>query len=106
MPKVTIIDQAGQVHELEAIEGASVMETARLVGIMGIEAVCGGTCACATCHVHVSPGWTGITGKPSTTEAEILEFAQSVTECSRLSCQLRMTEARDGLQVRIPQKQE
>lgn len=106
MPTVTIIDQRGQAHPLDTIDGASVMEVARQAGLAGIDAVCGGACACGTCMVDVLADWAGFAGEPSVTEAEILSLIGGATDQSRLSCQLRMAPSLDGLCVRIPQQGE
>jgi 2Fe-2S ferredoxin len=83
----------------------TVMETARKNDIEGIEAECGGACACATCHVYVEEAWREKTGSPSEMEEDMLDFAFEVRETSRLSCQIKVTDDLDGLVVRIPEKQ-
>ncbi|WP_242685259.1 2Fe-2S iron-sulfur cluster-binding protein [Haematobacter massiliensis] len=90
---------------ITARPGTTLMEAARDAGIAGIVAECGGACVCATCHVHVKPEWLALTGTPSATEAEMLDFALEADETSRLSCQIRLTEAMDGLTVRVPERQ-
>ena len=81
------------------------MEAAKLNLIPGIEAECGGACACATCHVYVSDEWRAKTGKPSEMEEDMLDFAFDVRETSRLSCQVKVTAELDGLIVSVPEKQ-
>ena len=105
MPKVTFIEHDGTEHASEASDGCSVMEAAVRNGVPGIEADCGGACACATCHVYVDPAWVEATGTPVEMEADMLEFAIEPQPTSRLSCQIRITEALDGLVVRVPASQ-
>jgi 2Fe-2S ferredoxin len=105
MPKVTYIDAAGASRTVDAQIGATVMETALRAAVPGIEAECGGACACATCHVYVSPDWTAIVGKPSQMEEDMLDFASDVRPSSRLSCQIKVTSQLDGLVVTTPAKQ-
>ena len=105
MTKVTFINSAGQSRTVEAQVGSTVMETALRNSVPGIEAECGGACACATCHVYVSPEWTETVGKPSQMEEDMLDFAFEVRPNSRLSCQIKVAEALDGLVVTTPSKQ-
>ena len=105
MIKITFIEHDGTQHEVEAKEGASVMEAAVMNGVPGIEASCGGACACATCHVYVDPAWKAATGAAEVMEEDMLDLAYEVREESRLSCQLRVTPAFDGLVVRVPEFQ-
>jgi 2Fe-2S ferredoxin len=81
------------------------METAIKNDIPGIEAECGGACACATCHVYVDEAWFDITGGPSPMEEDMLDFGYDVRANSRLSCQIKVTEALDGLIVTTPERQ-
>ena len=81
--------------------GDVLMELARAEGIDGIDAECGGGCACATCHVHVDPAWMERVGQPSALEREMLEYDGDVSETSRLSCQIEMSNDLDGLRVRV-----
>ena len=81
------------------------MEAAKLSLVPGIEAECGGACACATCHVYVDSEWVEKTGQPSAMEEDMLDFAFDVREDSRLSCQIKVSEDLDGLVVRVPEKQ-
>ena len=105
MTKVTYIDASGQSRTVDAQVGSTVMETALRNSIPGIEAECGGACACATCHVYVAPEWTEATGKASQMEEDMLDFAADVRPTSRLSCQIKVTAALDGLVVTTPVKQ-
>src|SRR3974377_1297400 len=105
MPKITYIDWGGQARTVEGELGATVMETAIKNGIPGIEAECGGACACATCHVYVDETWREITGPPSPMEEDMLDFGYDVRTNSRLSCPIKVTEALDGLVVMTPARQ-
>ncbi len=105
MTKVTFIDAAGEQRSVEAQIGATVMETALRNSVPGIEAECGGACACATCHVYVAEEWREAVGKPSQMEEDMLDFAFEVRPNSRLSCQIKVSEALDGLVVATPSKQ-
>jgi 2Fe-2S ferredoxin len=105
MVKITYIDSGGTARTVEAEIGSTVMETAIKNSIPGIEAECGGACACSTCHVYVDDAWTGATGEPSPMEEDMLDFAFDVRTNSRLSCQLKVSEALDGLVVTTPERQ-
>jgi 2Fe-2S ferredoxin len=105
MIHVTYIDSKGTSRTVEAQEGSTVMETALRNSVPEIEAECGGACACATCHVYVAPDWTEIVGKPSQMEEDMLDFAFEVRPNSRLSCQIKVAPALDGLVVNTPAKQ-
>ena len=105
MTKITFIEHAGIAHVVDAEIGQSVMEAARNHGIPGIIADCGGSCACATCHVYVEAEWLARTGVPDGLEGDMLEAAEDVRDVSRLSCQIRVTPELDGLIVHIPAEQ-
>ena len=105
MVKITYTDSAATSRTVDAEIGATVMETAIKNDISGIEAECGGACACATCHVYVDPDWWEKTGGPSPMEEDMLDFGYDVRPNSRLSCQIKVTEALDGLKVTTPEKQ-
>lgn len=81
------------------------MENAIKNSVPGIEAECGGACACATCHVYVDEAWTGKTGSAEAMEEDMLDFAFDLQPNSRLSCQIKVTDDLDGLVVRVPEKQ-
>jgi 2Fe-2S ferredoxin len=81
------------------------MEAAIRNAIPGIEAECGGACACATCHVYVEEKWLGTTGQPEAMEQDMLDYAHDVRANSRLSCQIRVKPELDGLVVNTPEKQ-
>ena len=105
MPRITYIEYNGTEHTVDVPVGKSVMQGAIDNNIPGIDADCGGECACATCHVYVDDGWQAKTGKPESMEEDMLDFAFDVREASRLSCQIKVTDALDGLVLRVPAKQ-
>ena len=105
MPKITFIDHEGTARSIEAEIGSTVMETAIRNGVPGIEAECGGACACATCHVYVDEAWRDVVGGPSAMEESMLDFAEGVEPNSRLSCQIKVTAELDGLVVHTPERQ-
>jgi 2Fe-2S ferredoxin len=105
MAKITFIQPDGETQVVEAESGVTVMEAAKLHNVPGIEAECGGACACATCHVYVDPAWREKVGAPSDMEEDMLDFAFDVREESRLCCQIKVTPALDGLVLRVPAKQ-
>lgn len=105
MVKITFVQPDGSQQVVEATPGMTLMEVAKLNLVPGIEAECGGACACATCHVYVDREWRDKTGEPSEMEEDMLDFAFDVREESRLSCQIKVTEELDGLVVRVPEKQ-
>ena len=105
MPKITYIENNGTVRTVEVPAGWTVMEGAVKNRIPGIDADCGGACACATCHVYVDEEWKEIVGEPSPMEEDMLDFAADVRPTSRLSCQIRVSDALDGLVVRMPENQ-
>jgi 2Fe-2S ferredoxin len=106
MAKITYIEFNGTPHEVEVASGLTVMEGARDNGIPGIEADCGGACACSTCHVYVDPAWIDRLPPKEAMEEDMLDFAyEPDPERSRLTCQLRVTDELDGLVVRMPEKQ-
>jgi ferredoxin, 2Fe-2S len=105
MPKITYIEHTGKEHVIDVADGMTVMEGAVKHAVPGIDADCGGACACATCHVYVDPSWAERTGKPSGMEQSMLDFAADVEPTSRLSCQIKVTAALDGLVVRMPKAQ-
>ena len=105
MPKITYVEFCGKQHAVEVPLGTSVMRGAVDNGIPGIDGDCGGECACATCHVYVEEAWLAKTGARTETEEALLSFADGIQTNSRLGCQIRMTDALDGLQVRMPEGQ-
>lgn len=105
MVSVTLIEHGGAEHRIEARAGLSLMRAAIDNGVPGIEAICGGGCACATCHVYVDPDWVARLKPPASDEVSLLEFTIEPRAESRLSCQIELTEALDGLVVRLPETQ-
>jgi ferredoxin, 2Fe-2S len=107
MPVITYVEYDGTEHAVEVPVGRSVMQGAVDNNVPGIDADCGGACACATCHVYVDAAWLGRIGVPApgSQEASMLGFAAVTRADSRLSCQIAVTEALDGLVVRMPEGQ-
>lgn len=105
MAKITYIDFEGQSRTVDAENGSTVMENAIKNSIPGIEAECGGACACATCHVYVDEAWREKVGGPSPMEEDMLDFGFDVRPNSRLSCQIKVSDDLDGLVVRTPERQ-
>lgn len=105
MAKITYIEHDGKEHTIDVANGLSVMEGAIKNSIPGIDADCGGACACATCHVYVDKEWIDKTGTKEDMEQTMLDFAVEVEDTSRLSCQIEVSDELDGLVVRLPQSQ-
>jgi len=103
--KAIFIEDNGVKHTIEVPEGWSLMEGAVKHLVPGIDADCGGACACATCQVYVDPEWSAKLPKKNDMEETMLDFAPLVQPNSRLSCQLRMSAALDGIVLRIPKNQ-
>jgi 2Fe-2S ferredoxin len=101
MPKITFIERNGAPREVEAPLGLSVLEVAHKHGV-DIEGACEGSLACSTCHVIVDPAWFAKLGKPSEDEEDMLDLAFGLEKTSRLGCQIVITEALDGLTVKLP----
>jgi ferredoxin, 2Fe-2S len=102
MVSITFIRHDGVARTIGARGGMTLMEAAVAEGVDGIEAACGGACACATCHVHVAPEWLARIGAPNAMEAELLQTLDGVAADSRLACQVKVSEALDGLVVTTP----
>jgi 2Fe-2S ferredoxin len=105
MAKITYIAHDGSSRTLEVKSGLTVMEGAVKNNVPGIDADCGGACACATCHVYVDEAWVDKVGSASAMEESMLDFAEGVKPNSRLSCQIKVTDALDGLVVTTPESQ-
>lgn len=106
MAKITYVEFNGTRHVVDVAPGLTVMEGARDNGIPGIEADCGGACACSTCHVYVAADWVEKLPPKDAMEEDMLDFAwQPDPLRSRLTCQIKVTEALDGLVVTMPEKQ-
>ena len=106
MPSVTYIDSDGSETTIDVPAGISVMQAAVLNGVDGIVGECGGNLMCATCHVYLDEGWADRLGEPDEVEDEMLqETASPRRSCSRLSCQIPLNDATDGLVVHLPETQ-
>ena len=105
MPKITYIEHNGKKHEIEVPNGLTVMEGAVQNGIPGIDADCGGSMSCATCHVYVKDDWFSKLPKKEEGEDDMLDQAFEPKSNSRLSCQLTVSDELNGLIVHLPEKQ-
>ena len=105
MPKIKYIEHDGKQHTIEVANGLSVMEGAIQNNIPGIDADCGGACACATCHVYVDEKWFSKLKEKESAEQDMLDVAFEPNSFSRLSCQLQVSDELDGLVVKMPSKQ-
>lgn len=105
MAKIIFTDHAGTSREVDAKPGTSIMEAAVQNMIPGIDADCGGACACATCHIYVDEAFLGKLKDKDDMEDSMLDFAENVQDNSRLSCQVLMSDALDGIKVTTPEEQ-
>lgn len=105
MPKITFVEPSGESVVVDAEAGSSIMQTAQNNGINGILGDCGGACSCATCHCYIPESHSDRFPPPGEVELAMLEMAIDLRESSRLSCQLEVTDALDGLVVTLPQSQ-
>lgn len=105
MGKITFVEHGGSQHVVDIEEGKSLMQTAMDNLVPGIDADCGGSCACGTCHVIVDSEWASVAGSASDDEVMMLDMTPEKTETSRLSCQVEVSDAMDGLVVRLPEFQ-
>ncbi|MDF0599041.1 2Fe-2S iron-sulfur cluster-binding protein [Psychromarinibacter halotolerans] len=105
MVKIIYVEPGGNERAVDVAEGYSVMEGAVSNGVKGIVAECGGACSCATCHAYLDEAWLDLVGPAEGDEADMLEFAHEPRANSRLTCQIEVTEALDGLRVTIPDAQ-
>lgn len=101
MPQLIVTTAKGQTHTIEADTGITAMIAIRDAGIEGLLALCGGVCSCATCHVHIDPSCRAMVGEMSDDENELLDGSIRRNEYSRLSCQILLTDAQDGLRLTI-----
>ncbi len=101
MPKLVVVNRAGEEKTVEAAAGLSVMEAIRDNGFDEMLALCGGCCSCATCHVHIDPEWIGKLAPMSEDENDLLDSSDHRNEYSRLSCQIQISGDLDGLKVAI-----
>ena len=106
MISITYVEHDGTRHDVAVAPGVSVMEAAVKNSVPGINADCGGACACATCHVYIAGDWGTVTGEANQNELEMLECSSDVRANSRLSCQVIITQAMDGLRVDLPVSQD
>src|ERR1700744_967856 len=105
MAKITFIDHTGESRTIEVENGATVMEAPIPTAIPGIKGEWGGACACAPCHVYVDEAWREKVGAPTPMEEDMLDFGFDVRPNSRLSCQIKVSDALDGLVVSTPERQ-
>src|ERR1700761_9201289 len=105
MARITYVEFNGTPHDIEVPAGQSVMEGAVRNGVPGIDADCGGNCACATCHVYVDEAWVPKVEAPLEGEKSMLYYVQNAKPNSRLSCQMAVTADLDGLVVSMPERQ-
>jgi len=105
MTKIIFIEFDKTEHSVDAENDITLMEAAIQNSVPGIDADCGGACACATCHVYIDSAWADKTGKAEQMEQDMLDFAFDVTEESRLSCQIKVSDELEGLLVNLPEKQ-
>ena len=105
MTKITFIEFDGTEHVVDADNGASVMQAAVSNNVPGIDADCGGACACATCHVYVDGAFIDKVGKAEEMEQSMLEFAENVEPTSRLSCQITVSDELEGMSLKLPEAQ-
>jgi 2Fe-2S ferredoxin len=105
MPSITVIEFNGKNHTIEAQPGKTLMENVLAHAVPGIDADCGGACACGTCHCFVSEEWQGIAGDADAMEESMLGMRPDRSEQSRLSCQIQVSEAMEGMVVRLPEYQ-
>ncbi len=101
MPKLIVVNRAGEETTVEAASGLTVMEAIRDNGFDELLALCGGCCSCATCHVHVDPAFAALLPAMSEDENDLLDSSDHRDGTSRLSCQLPLTDALNGLRVTI-----
>ena len=106
MAHITYIEHGGTEHHVDVPNGLSVMDGAKRFTIPGIDGDCGGACACSTCHVYIDPAWVERLPKKDAMEEDMLDFAWNPDPAtSRLTCQIKVTAAMDGLRVQMPEKQ-
>ena len=105
MPKITYVEHNGTEHTVDVPVGLTVMEGAVNNNIPGIDADCGGACACSTCHAYVDPAWVDRLPESEDMEVDMLDFAFEPNERSRLTCQVKVTADMDGMVLQLPGKQ-
>jgi 2Fe-2S ferredoxin len=102
VPTITYVQPDGSSLSVRVAPGVSLMEAAVRAGVPGIDAKCRGSCACVTCHIHLDPAWRSLLPPQSAMEESMLDFTDGVDAGSRLACQVRVTDACDGMIVRVP----
>ena len=105
MPKINYIEHNGKSHTIEVANGLTIMEGAVQNNIPGIDADCGGSCACATCHIYINEEWFSKLPKSEEAEQDMLDVAYEPKKYSRLGCQITVTDELDGIVVKMPLKQ-
>jgi len=106
MAQIVFEEPDGTERAIDIANGQSIMEGAVRSGIVGIDADCGGACSCATCMVYVPDDWFGRLPAKDSTEQSMLEFCPHVQANSRLSCQIQVSDALDGLRLKVPTSQQ
>jgi len=101
MPKITYVDVDGTRYDCEVASGLSLMEGAINNGVPGILAICGGSCACSTCHAYIDEAWAERVGGPNDIEDATLDLANDRRPTSRLTCQVQVDDSLDGLVVHV-----
>ena len=105
VPTITLIEFGGEKHSIDATVGKSLMQNAVDNGVPGIDADCGGACACGTCHCFIDPQWAEVSGAADAMEEAMLGMRPDRGDASRLSCQIEVSDAMDGMVVRLPEFQ-
>lgn len=105
MPRVNFFAHDGSPHPVDVPVGTTLMRAATDHRVPGIDGDCGGLCACATCHVYIESPWAELTGARTASEDEMLNFSACLQDSSRLACQITVSEALDGIVVRLPEGQ-
>ena len=105
MGNITFVEHDGQQHHVVIEEGKSLMQVAMDNGVPGVDADCGGECACGTCHVIIESNWMEKTGIVTEDEQQMLDMTPEQSDTSRLACQIETTEGMDGMIVRLPEFQ-
>ena len=105
MPTITIVEFNGERHTIDAVSGVSLMENVVENSVPGIDADCGGACACGTCHCFIARDWQTASGEVTVMEAAMLGMRPDRSDDSRLSCQIDVTDDMDGMVIRLPEYQ-
>ncbi len=105
MVKITFVEHDGARTEVVANTGQSLMKAATYGGVPGISADCGGNCACGTCRIYVPQEWRDSLPQPASSEREMIDYSGDRTEGVRLACQIKVSDAMDGLTLNLPESQ-